>query len=233
MSKPTEAASAAAIAVAHAAHNPRSAATELRLLEAAGEVFAEKGYRAATIRDIIKRAKANIAAVNYHFGDKEKLYAATFRHARKACTAAFPMFDPAQAGASPRERLHTYVRSLFLRMLDTGRPAWQWKLMAREMIEPTPVLDEMVEETIRPEFENLRKLIAEITGYGVDELRTRRCAWSVVGQAMAYKHAQAVVRRLSPEQKFDREDLEALADHVTAFSYAALECLRREGAAKA
>ena len=48
--------------------------TKARLLEAAGEEFAEKGFEGATIRSIIERARANIAAVNYHFGDKERLY---------------------------------------------------------------------------------------------------------------------------------------------------------------
>src|SRR5438445_5532724 len=109
-----------------------AAATEQRLIEAAGAVFAEKGFRAATIREIIHRAKANIAAVNYHFGDKEGLYAAVFRCAKQACAEKHPFVD-ASAGraASPRRRLHQIVHSLLLRMLDQGRPAWQWKLMAR------------------------------------------------------------------------------------------------------
>ena len=47
--------------------------TRQRVLEAAGEVFAERGFRAATVREICQRAKANLAAVNYHFGDKERL----------------------------------------------------------------------------------------------------------------------------------------------------------------
>src|SRR5438876_4153196 len=97
---------------------PRSAATEQRLLEAAGEVFAEKGFRAATIREIIQRAKANIAAVNYHFGDKEGLYGAVFRYARQACAEKYPFVDAVAEGASPRERLQRLVRSLLMRLLD-------------------------------------------------------------------------------------------------------------------
>jgi AcrR family transcriptional regulator len=207
-----------------------AAATEQRLLEAAGAVFAEKGYRAATIREIIQRARANIAAVNYHFGDKEGLYAAVFRCAREACAERFPFVDEAAAGreASPRERLHRIVHSLLLRMLDQGRPAWQWKLMAREMMEPTGVLDEMVETTIRPDFGIVARLVSEVTGLPADDRRVRWCAGSVIGQAMFYRHAQAVVNRLHPEQRFEAKDLEELAEHITEFSYCALEGIGRE-----
>ncbi len=215
-----------------ATREPRSAATERRLLEAAGQVFAEKGFRAATIREISQRAGANIAAVNYHFGDKEKLYAATFRHAREACVAQFPLRDEGLNAGSTRDRLGRFVLGLFLRMLDIGRPAWQWQMMAREMIEPTAVLDEMVDEVIRPDFGELQKLVEEITGLAPADERVRRCACSVVGQAMFYRHSQPVVRRLNPSQGFERADLEELADHVTSFSHAALTAMAREGSAK-
>ena len=206
-----------------------AAATEQRLIEAAGAVFAEKGFRAATIREIIHRAKANIAAVNYHFGDKEGLYAAAFRFAKQACAEKHPFVDEAAGPeASPRERLHQVVHSLLLRMLDQGRPAWQWKLMAREMIEPTKVLDEMVETTIRPDFEVIAKVVSEITGLAPGDRRVRWCVGSVIGQAMFYRHAQPVVHRLHPEQGFEPGDLEELATHITEFSYCALEAIARE-----
>jgi AcrR family transcriptional regulator len=55
--------------------------TRQRLLEAAGEIFAEQGFRKATVRDICARADANVASVKYHFGDKEKLYSEILRFA--------------------------------------------------------------------------------------------------------------------------------------------------------
>ena len=54
--------------------------TEQRLLEAAGEVFAESGYRGATVRQICEKAKANLAAVNYYVRDKDGLYLAVMRY---------------------------------------------------------------------------------------------------------------------------------------------------------
>ena len=61
-------------------HNRKSAdLTRDKLIEAAGSVFAERGYRAATIREICRRAGANVAAVNYTFGDKMGLYTEVLR----------------------------------------------------------------------------------------------------------------------------------------------------------
>src|SRR6266566_7215778 len=64
--------------------------TRQRLLEAAGQVFADQGYRQATVRDICARADANVASINYHFGDKEKLYSAAVRYAHD-CAKRYPI----------------------------------------------------------------------------------------------------------------------------------------------
>ena len=203
------------------------AATEQRLLESAGEVFAEKGFRAATIRDIIRRAGANVAAVNYHFGDKEGLYAAVFRYARACCQEKSPV---TAVEGSPRERLRAFVGALLSRMLDAGRPAWQWQLMAREMMEPTAALDEMVENAIKPEFRIIADIVVDATGLRRADARVRLCVNSVIGQILFYRHAQAVVTRLHPGQRFGARDLEELAGHVTSFSFAALTAIGKGAA---
>ena len=63
--------------------------TRTRLMEAAIEIFAEQGYRSARVRDICEKGRANIAAVNYHFGDKQRLYEACLDHA----FASLPVFE--------------------------------------------------------------------------------------------------------------------------------------------
>jgi len=49
------------------------AATRQRLLEAAEELFSDRGFEKVSVRDITERAGANVAAVNYHFGSREGL----------------------------------------------------------------------------------------------------------------------------------------------------------------
>ena len=58
--------------------NPDSAHTRERLLDASERLFAERGFRSASVRDITRESSCNIAAVNYHFGGKANLYREVF-----------------------------------------------------------------------------------------------------------------------------------------------------------
>ena len=62
------------------------------ILETAGEVFAEQGYRKATIRNICKRSGVNLAAINYYFGDKERLYLAVLKYYRELAIKKYPSY---------------------------------------------------------------------------------------------------------------------------------------------
>src|SRR6266568_8774496 len=199
----------------------KSLETRQRVLEAAGEVFANRGFREATIREICEKAQANVAAVNYHFGDKEGLYAAVFDYARTCAVAQFnELVSPT---VPPEERLQAFVRAVLLRFFDEGRPAWLGKLVAREMIEPTKALDALVNGQIRPNSERLRAVVREVIGKEIDEQELWRCTFSIAAQWLFYFHCGQVVKRLNPEQRFGAEELDRLADHITKFSVAALK----------
>ena len=151
-----------------------SSETYRRLLEAAGEVFAEHGFNDATIREICKRAGANVAAIHYHFGDKERLYHAVFDYAR-SCAEQHPE-EPVAPDAGPEEHLRAFIRTILARFFDEGRPAWLSKLVAQEMIEPTKVLDALVSERIRPNHERLKVIARELVGAKTSPVR-----WFVMG----------------------------------------------------
>jgi TetR/AcrR family transcriptional regulator, regulator of cefoperazone and chloramphenicol sensitivity len=201
------------------------AATRQRLLEAAGEVFAEIGFRAATVRDICTKAGANVAAVNYHFGDKQGLYNAVFLYAHDCAMERHPV-PTALAGAKPQERLRAFVGTFLNRILDDGRPAWHGKLMAREMVEQTGVLDILVGKGIRPQFEFLSATVRDLVGDLPPDV-LRRCGASVVAQCLFYFHARPVIARLFPGMVFDAAEIEALTDHITAFALAGLTAAAR------
>src|SRR5260370_32171647 len=82
--------------------------TRRQLLEAAGEVFAEVGFRDATVREICRRAGANIAAVNYHFGGKEKLYTEVVRYSQQNAVEEYPPLLDVSPNAAPEKRLRPF-----------------------------------------------------------------------------------------------------------------------------
>jgi len=208
---------------------PRDA-TEARILESAGHVFSETGFQAAKVRDICARAGVNLAAVNYHFGDKLGLYDAVLRYA--ACAAGnAATFDPVLPGRTPEAKLRAFVLGLLQHMYGEERPAWPVRLMTHELAQPTPSFDGVVDQIMRPRHNAIRALVAGVIGRPVDDRQTRLCAQSIMGQIILYAHGREVLKRLWPDFQFTPETLEEIAGHIASFSYAALKSFARRNAA--
>ncbi len=196
--------------------------TRNRILDAAGPIFAAKGFDAATVREICHRAGANLAGVNYHFGSKEGLYAATVRHAHPSRLEQrfVPEFTP---GTPPAERLRAFVGILLSRLLELKTTDWQWRLLLREITDPTPMCREMLQEHFRAGFGALLGIIDEVVEPGVPPSRRHQIALSIVGQCVYYRSAASVIPMVVDEEELSAHyHTEALADHVTRFSLAAL-----------
>jgi TetR/AcrR family transcriptional regulator, regulator of cefoperazone and chloramphenicol sensitivity len=205
--------------------------TEARLIDTAGQVFAEAGFQAAKVRDICARAGANLAAVNYHFRDKLGLYEQVLRFA--ICAAGnLAEFDPHLPGRTPEEQLRGFARALLQHMYGEGRPAWPVRLMTHEVAQPTPLFDGVVDQIMRPRYNALRALVAAVIGLPADDRRTRLATQSIMGQIIIYAHGREVIRRLWPQLKFTPETLDEIAAHIAAFSYAALKEMRRKYATR-
>jgi len=200
--------------------------TRRQLLEAAGAVFAGAGFRDATVREICRRAGANVAAVNYHFGDKETLYLEVLRYAHSKALEKYPPLQGVSADAPPEKKLRAFVHSLLLRIFDKGPTAWHGKIMLREMIEPSAALDSLVEERMRPMAGQIWRIVADILDCPLNDERVRQCSMSVVSQCVFYHHCRPVMSRLFPKDPpQDAAGIERLAGHITRFSLAAMKHL--------
>jgi TetR/AcrR family transcriptional regulator, regulator of cefoperazone and chloramphenicol sensitivity len=201
--------------------------TRQRILNAAGEVFAEHGFEGATIRTITERADVNVAAVNYHFRDKAELYN---RVVVDACSARAAQRDAmAQATDSPEERLRSLIARFLEYMLTPDRPDWKRRLMAREMANPTTALDELVEKNIRPLREEfLLPTLRELTGGRFSRRQLSFIGASVMAQCLYYLQSRPIIERLNPDFKIDKAALEEITDHITRFSLAAITELTRQ-----
>ena len=193
-----------------------------RLLLAAGREFAEKGYDAAAVRDICLAAGANVAAVNYYFGDKRRLYIESVKHAHEQRVRQVP--EPAwKPGTPPAQKLRDFLGSTLERMLGFGQPPWQVRLMLREILQPTEACREIVEDYFRPHFELLVSILGELAQGRLDEPHLRRVAVGVMGQCFVYRAAGEVVGMLVPADELaSLHALDELAAHVTRVTLAAL-----------
>jgi AcrR family transcriptional regulator len=192
-----------------------------RLLWAAGEIFAEKGGRGATVREIVQHAGANIAAVNYYFGDKEHLYLEAVQYAAQQCENAVPRPNWAP-GTSPEQKLRGFIHTFLARVTPDREPLWCGRLLLREMSQPTPACAEFVRQFVRPNFEQLHMILGELLPVDVPPLKRYLIGFSIVGQCLHYRVARPVVSHLLGEEALRQLDVDTLTDHITEFSLAAL-----------
>lgn len=196
--------------------------TRIRLLEAAGEVFAEKGFQAATVREICSRAGANVAAVNYHFGDKQRLYVEVMRYAHRGfAERPLPQWPP---GTPVEEKLRAFVEQMLADMQEESGPSWRRRLMMREMAEPTEACLAVMYAFIQPRKEVLRGILREILPPDVPEADRHLIAFSIVGQCLFHRVHWPMVKLMAGEETFRTFDLGRLTDHISRFSLAALGC---------
>ena len=193
--------------------------TKARLIEAAGEEFAAHGFEGATIRSISKRANTNIAAVNYHFGDKENLYAAALIEAHRCGKEETD--ETADVDVDPAEMIRRFIHRFLTNIQRESAGSWQTAMMHREMIEPSKASDVLVRESIRPRFERLRSAIAALCP-DADDRRVNALAFSVVGQCLHYKVATPISRRLIGEAGYQSLDSAYLTEHISRFCLAAM-----------
>ena len=188
--------------------------TRHRVIEAAGAVFAETGYRAATVRDICARANVNVAAVNYHFGDKLGLYKEVLL--RSMCAERNKeALEQMRRCAAPEDALRVFVRSMCWRLQIDHRPAWHVRIMAQELANPTPGLPLVIESVIRPTYQQVCGLIGNILNRPPMDDVTRLCVHSIIGQIMHYVHAAPVINAVWPKLKVTPARVEQIANHIT------------------
>jgi TetR/AcrR family transcriptional regulator, regulator of cefoperazone and chloramphenicol sensitivity len=224
--------------------------TRRRLLDAAVAIFAERGFRRTTVRAICEKADANVAAVNYHFGNKAALYDAAFDHARLRSNESNPFvqMDKARdfhAEQPPERRLYLFIRTMLEHQFRDGQPTDLTRLMTHEMMQPTAALDRLIEVSVRRVHANLIQIILDLmpppgsTAPGSSapgsreskaddkarEATARRYAMSVSAQCHFHHLALPMIQRLEPRQRYTPKALDDLAQHIHRFALAALRGL--------
>lgn len=207
--------------------------TPERLLAAAAELFASAGFHATTMRDIAARARANVASSHYHFGSKEDLYLAVLRHEFGAIAArlagAGPVPPLARLRHAGRAELVRVLRARIETMLEIligPRPSLHGALMQREMCDPTEALPVIVSEFLKPQLDEMRRLI-EALGPALRPAEIERILFSICGQVLFYRMMQPVVLRLLGRESYPEGFVRETAQHIAEFSLGGIDRARR------
>jgi len=197
--------------------------TKARLLAAAREHFALRGVKDATVREICSQAGANVAAVNYHFGGKDKLFMAVLMEFLEQAQAKYPVHMGLGPEAPPLDRLKAYIRSLLYRLMGDGDPVNEklGQLLSAEFIEPSANFDVITERHVTPHHEVLLEILRELLPNA--EARTiHLCASGVVGHCLLFDNAKQLIRRMYPELALEKLGVELVADFVFRYARAGI-----------
>lgn len=200
--------------------------TKERIIDVAGAIFGKEGFKAATIRKIAKAAHANVAAVNYHFRDKEGLYRAVLEDIFSKGFQKFPSIRDTENLCEPDQKLRTFIQGMFYRFLSNQ--GWQGisgkgKLIAREFLDPTPAFEDIVEIYIKPHKDILVSIISELSEKKMSMEKALPCALSIIGQCIYYAFATPIIQRIAKDFMPTQENLDLLADHVFRFSLGGIQ----------
>ena len=198
-----------------------------RLLDAAGQVFAEQGFEAATGKEIAERAGVSPAGVNYHFGSLEGLYAAVLEAARDRLVASEAFAEIVGRPGPPKRKLRALIR-VVVSAIKAGESGWALRLIGREVTSPSPVGLKLMVSTVGPRARLLRTLVGEIVGLSEDDPRVALACISMVAPLQLLLIAdRQIVRGMHPALDLSAMDEEMLADHFFTFAMAGLARIAR------
>ena len=198
--------------------------TRGRLLLAAGELFAERGFDGASAREICDRAGVNVAAINYYFGGKEALYVEAVKAAAPLfrAEAVFDRQESPPNECDPKRLLADYIRLMLEHMIGQDTPSWKIKLIMREMLDPTPACEAFFHKHVLSNFRTLLRILERLLPEQVPEHRKYQIALSIVGQCTHYRAAGRLLEKIIPETLRPQFTVEHIVRHITEFVFSAL-----------
>lgn len=187
--------------------------TRDRILEASGAIFARDGFHRAGIREICTGANCNVASVKYYFGDKLGLYRELLRNG----VADLQSKRPALVSGESGERiLAQWLRQfLELTLVHRHNHPYLGHIMKHELREPTAVLDEMVQNVIKPIHAELARIIRRITGQPLAV--SRQTAMLIISMCANLETSRPLFERLGTKLPSSPQAIDKFATELTQF----------------
>ncbi|GGC04959.1 TetR family transcriptional regulator [Marinobacterium zhoushanense] len=184
-------------------------ATRALILEAAGQLFAERGYQETTSKAICANAGTNIAAVNYHFGSRDELYLAVMSEVMQHLLNLDYLTQIASSGDAPEQKLGRMIDGLVHGLIEER--SWHPRVWAREILTPSPLIGRILETETLPRVDIALPILSQITGIAVDDPKLRYSLLGVMSPAL-------ILMILNPELPTPLQPLyQRPADEVSAY----------------
>jgi AcrR family transcriptional regulator len=206
--------------------------TKERILDRAEVLFAQKGYRAVSVREITSAAGCNLAAVNYHFGKKENLYLEVFRSRWvPRATRVRESFRKALMGQdslSPATVVRALAQAFVEGPLSDKERLRHSQLMTREMTQPSKAFELVAQEVIQPFFQEFADRLRSVQSGEVDQEQMLLNIFSIFAMVLYFNFARVAVSRLTGQQ-YDNDFRARLVEQITQFSLKGLGIDQMEG----
>lgn len=200
--------------------------TRQRLLDAAGQVFAEQGFDRATGKEICERAGTNTAAVNYYFGGIEGLYVAVVQEANSRLVTLDALSAAVTGKADAKVKLEAVIGLLVRTLTGPASSSWAMRVMGREVVAPSPALDNLREKEFLPRSRILRGIVGELMGLPEDHPAVARSCVSIIAPCvMLLVVDRRILKRMFPRFGLGLEDAEAVIRHLVRFALAGLSAV--------
>ena len=206
--------------------NNKSDITRERLLDEAEILFAQKGYRAVSVREITKAARSNLASVNYYFGNKQHLYLEVFRSRwvprAKRLRKFFQKSLSDQKSPSPTAVVQSLARAFLEGPLSDEERQRHALLMVREITRPTEAFELVAREVMRPFFKELADHLRPFMPEGLGDERLILNILSTFSMVLYFNFARTAVTRISGRE-YDPDFKSRLVEHIIEFSLKGLD----------
>ena len=201
--------------------NHRNGLTRDRLLDEAENLFAQRGYHAVSVRAITKAAESNLAAVNYHFGNKQNLYLEVFRSRwlprASRIQKIFRQSLQDNGSLTPNKVVQSFARAFLTGPMSADERPRHLKLISGELTQPTDAFDLVVDQVFRPLFGKLLKDMRRVMPATIDEKQMVLNVFSILSMVLYFNFARPLISRFVGGQEGD--DIETrLVDHIVQFS---------------
>lgn len=204
------------------------AATKQQILEAAGEVFAEKGMGYATGKEIAERAGTNSAAVNYYFGGIDGLYAEVLVEAHHRLMDYEFLKKVSEAPDRPEEKLNLFIDGMLRAILGPLRSNWALRVLGREMIHPSAAFPILLDREVLPKKRIAIEFVSQILGVPLEHPAVARCGLGIIAPfALLLIGSPKMLAQAASPDGFPRESdqIDAVIKHFQRFIMAGLAAI--------